>query len=99
MGCHGGTNVLCARACSSLPGIVASGGADMSVQVGEFLFQDASTSTPVIMRLTVHLSFFFFGYRGGCRLLGIVNMMQCSKVKSDWLEPVLRHLVPLFMAC
>ncbi|CAM9959354.1 unnamed protein product, partial [Ectocarpus fasciculatus] len=32
-GCHGGTNVLCARACPSLPGIVASGGADMSLQV------------------------------------------------------------------
>ncbi|CAM9741126.1 unnamed protein product [Ectocarpus sp. 12 AP-2014] len=33
VGCHGGTNVLCARACPSLPGIVASGGADMSLQV------------------------------------------------------------------
>ncbi|CBJ34090.1 expressed unknown protein [Ectocarpus siliculosus] len=33
VGCHGGTNVLCARACPGLPGIVASGGADMSLQV------------------------------------------------------------------
>ncbi|CAN0162321.1 unnamed protein product [Scytosiphon promiscuus] len=31
--CHGGTNVLCARVCPSLPGVVASGGADMSLQV------------------------------------------------------------------
>eukprot|EP00752_Nemacystus_decipiens_P014772 g13151.t1 len=35
--CHGGTNVLCARACPSLPSVVASGGADMSLQVSRLV--------------------------------------------------------------
>eukprot|EP00903_Cladosiphon_okamuranus_P012784 g11949.t1 len=50
--CHGGTNVLCTRVCPSLPSVVASGGADMSLQVSRLVDgpqddgDDDESSTP-----------------------------------------------------